>query len=191
MNYSTHVSLLKNIDSGIQNNKSLLTNIDTELSKKKIIFNARLTDGTNEYLAKADYSSSPIDFYWQNDKDVPVYIIKYRFAYTEGTEPSAQELYHSTAFTSNIGAMNSDGDDYESPYITIKDNIDHFTNFQPNANKQQWTTNVGMCYEYDFSYAPIEIGVSRKFGHHIAANINTTDYDTDPIGIIDGYYYES
>ena len=50
-----------------------------DVNKKKIIFNARLTDGTNEYLARDDYSSSPIDFYWENDKGVVVYIVRYRF----------------------------------------------------------------------------------------------------------------
>ena len=48
MNSSRDASLLKSIDSG--------------LNRKKIIFNGRLTDGTNEYLAKANYSSAPIDF---------------------------------------------------------------------------------------------------------------------------------
>ena len=191
MNYSTHVSLLKNINSGIQNNKSLLTDIDTELSKKKIIFRARLTDGTNEYLAKADYSSSPIDFYWQNDKGVPVYIVNYKFIYNDSSEPTAQELYHSTAFDSHIGAMNSDGDDYEAPYITVKSNCDYFSEQQPNNGKCLWVSPQGLLYTSNFDYAPIEIGVSRKFGHHIAADINTTDYDTDPVGIIEGYYYES
>ena len=68
-------------------NNSLLKSIDNDLNRKKIIFKARLTDGTNEYLAKSDYSTSPIDFYWQNDKGVPVYIIKYRFMYPESSEP--------------------------------------------------------------------------------------------------------
>lgn len=175
MNYSKSISLLKSIDN--------------DLNKQKIIFKDRLTDGTNEYLAKANYSSSPIDFYWQNDKDVPVYIVKYKFMYQETNEPTLTELYHSTAFDSNIGALNVAGDDYEAPYITVKDNLDYYNPIQPNFNKQQWTSNPGWCFENDFSYAPIEIGVSRKFGHHIAANINTTEYDTDPVGIIEGYYY--
>ena len=166
-----------------------LKNINTTLNKKKIIFNARLTDGTNEYLEKANYSSSPIDFYWQNDKEVPVYIVKYRFIYPEVSEPSSDELYHSVRFDSKIGAMNSVGDDYEAPYITVKDNKDYYGAIQPNLNKQQWTTNAGWCFENDFSYAPIEIGISRKFGHHIAGNIDGDEFDDDPIGIIDGYYY--
>ena len=166
-----------------------LKNINTTLNKKKIIFKARLTDGTNEYLEKANYSSSPIDFYWENDKGVPVYIIKYRFMYQETNEPTLTQLYHGTAFDSNIGAMNVAGDDYEEPYITVKDNLDYYDTIQPNFGKQTWTSNPGWCFEQDFSHAPIEIGVSRRFGHHIAGNINTTDYDTDPIGIVDGYYY--
>ena len=236
MNVSKSISLLKNIDLGIENNKNLLNGIDVELTsigndlagigatqlqhtsylsststntlssknsltniesdvsdlnRKKIIFKARLTDGTNEYLSRADYSSSPIDFYWQNDKGVPVYVLKYQFTYNDGTEPTAQELYHSTAFDSNIGAMNEAGDDYEAPYITIKDNCDYFFNSQPNSNKQTWVNPQALVYQNDFDYAPIEIGVSRKFGHHISANINTGEYDSDPIGIIEGYYYAS
>ena len=174
MNYSKNISLLKSIDN--------------DLNRNKIIFKGRLTDGTNEYLAKANYSSSPIDFYWQNDKDVPVYVVKYKFMYQETNEPTLTQLYHSTAFDSNIGAMNIVGDDYEAPYITIKDNLDQYDPIQPNFGKQTWTSNPGWCFECDFSVAPIEIGVSRKFGHHIAGNINTTDYDTDPVGIIEGFY---
>ena len=180
MNYSRNISLLKSMDIGI-----------TELNKKKIFFNARLTDGTNEYLDRDDYSNSPIDFYWQNDKGVPVYVANYRFMYVEGSEPTAGELYHSTSFTSKIGAINSTGDDYEAPYITIKDNKDYYRTGQPNDAKQLWTSNAGMVFESDFSLAPIEIGVSRKFGHHIQANIDTSDYDSDPVGIIEGYYYAS
>ena len=168
---------------------SLLKDIHSELSKKKIIFRARLTDGTNEYLPRADYSSSPIDFYWQNDKGVPVYVVKYRFIYNDSSEPTAQELYHSTAFDSHIGAMNIDGDDYEAPYITVKSNCDYFSEQQPNNGKCLWVSPQGLLYTSSFEYAPIEIGINRKFGHHIAANINTSDYDTDPIGIIEGYYY--
>lgn len=176
MNYSKNISLLKSIDN--------------DLNRKKIIFNARLTDGTNEYLPRADYFTSPIDFYWQNDKDVPVYIVKYRFIYVEASEPGPTEMYHTIGnYTSNIGAMNEAGDDYEAPYITIEDNRDYYNPVQPNYNKQSWTNSAGWCFEKDFSHAPIEIGVSRKFGHHIPIDIDTGDYDTDPIGIIDGYYY--
>ena len=167
-----------------------LKNINTTLNKKKIIFSAKLTDGTNEYLPRADYYTTPIDFYWQNDKDVPVYIIKYRFIYVEASEPGPTELYHTNGnYTSNIGAMNEAGDDYEAPYITINDNRDYYDGTQPNVHKQSWTTNAGWSFEKDFSHAPIEIGVSRKFGHHIPIDINTGDYDSDPLGIIEGYYY--
>ena len=172
-------------------NASLLKSIDNNLNRKKIIFNARLTDGTNEYLPRADYSTSPIDFYWQNDKGVPVYIINYKFVYNDSSEPTAQQLYHSTAFDSNIGAMNSDGDDYEAPYITVKDNRDYFSEENVNNAKCLWVSPQGLFYQSNFDYAPIEIGVNRKFGHHIEADINTSDYDTDPVGIIQGYYYES
>ena len=170
---------------------TIKTDVDT-LAKKKIIFNARLTDGTNNYLAKADYSSSPINFYWENDKGTPVYICKYRFIYTETTEPTASQLYHSTAWESKIGAMNSAGNDYIAPYITVNDNKDYLTLLGGNNGaKKQWVSDDGWVYTNDFSEAPIEIGVSRKFGHLIKRNINTSFYDTDPVGIVDGYYYDS
>ena len=175
----------------LSKNTSLLKDIQTELTKTKIYFYDRLTDGTNEYLERANYSSSPIDFYWENDKNVAVYVVKYRFVYTQSSEPTQLQLYHSNAFDSNIGAMNSAGDDYEAPYITVKSNFDYYDAIQPNFSKQQWTSNAGWCFERDFSTAPIKIEANRKFGHRIQANLTTTDYITDPVGIVEGYYYES
>ena len=46
-------------------------------------------------------------------------------------------------------------------------------------------------YRHEFQEAPIEIGISRKFGHHIASNISTADYGDDPVGIVEGYYFTS
>lgn len=172
------------------NVESIKTDVET-LAKKKIIFTARLTDGSNDYLLRADYSSSPINFYWQNDKNTPVYICEYRFIYPEGTEPTQNQLYHSTAWDCNIGAIASVGDSFEVPYITIHDNRDNLHDVNPNAPKQQWTSNITWVFDYHFTEAPIEIGISRKFGHYIAADINTGLYDDDPIGIVSGYYYAS
>ena len=185
---------LSSIDSSTTSNNGLLTNIESDVSdlnRKKILFNARLTDGTNNYLAKADYSSSPIDFYWQNDKNTPVYIYEYRFIYPESTEPTASQLYHSTAWSCNIGCLNSDESAYEAPYITIEDNKDNLHDNNPNAPKQQWVSNTSWVFDYHFDTAPIEVGVSRKFGHNIAADIDTSLYDDNPVGIIEGYYYSS
>ena len=194
MNLSQNITLLKNIDNALSTNLSgIKTDVDT-LAKQKIIFNARLTDGTNEYLARADYDTSPINFYWQNDKGTSVYITNYRFCYTESSEPTSQQLYHSTGWDSKIGALNSAETDYEAPYVTVKDNMNYVYQRNPNASKQQWVSNTTWVYQQDFDTAPIEIGVSRKFGHYIAANIDTSFtslYDTDPVGIIEGYYYAS
>ena len=109
-----------------------LKNINTTLNKKKIIFNGRLTDGTNEYLPRGDYSSSPIYFYWENDKDVPVYITRYTLHYQLSTEPNWNELYSAVPWDSKIGLLNESETDIVAPYITVKDNFD-FMN-EENAN---------------------------------------------------------
>ena len=181
-----------------------LTDIDTDitaikkdvdtLAQTKVIFNARLTDGTNNYLPRSNYSGgNAIDFYWQNDKGTPVYIYKYCFTYPEGSsgEPGHSELYHSTAWDSKIGALNSDEDDYEAPYITVSDNKDYFQNKSSGGVKQTWINNTNYIFQKDFNEAPIEIGISRKFAHNINGNIDTTNYGNDPVGIIEGYYYSS
>ena len=184
MNFARDISLLRSIDIELKN-------VNTSVSEKKILFNARLTDGTNEYLQRGDYSGegNAIDFYWQNDKGTPVYITQYKFCYGETLEPTMQQLYHSTAWDSKIGAMNSAGTDYEAPYITMKDNQDYFYIYNTNDTKKQWVAPIGWVFPNFLENAPIEIGVSRKFGHHINGDINSSIYDTDPVGIIEGYYY--
>ena len=187
-------SKLTDIDTTLDTIQTDVTNIKTDvdtLAKTKVIFNARLTDGSNNYLAKADYSSSPIDFYWSNDRGSTVYIYKYIFTYPEGNEPTESQLYHSTAWASKIGALNSAETDYEAPYITINDNKDYFQNKSSGGVKQTWVSNQCFVFQKDFNDAPIEIGISRKFGHYINANINTNSYDEPPVGIIEGYYFDS
>lgn len=203
MNSSQTISLLKQVKDDTSNilttNSSLSTantaltsikNDSSEINKQnRIAFNAKLTDNTNNYLDRLDYSSSPIIFNWQNDKGVPVFINKYRFTYTESNEPTPSQLYHSTAWDSKIGALNSSGTDFEAPYVTVHDNSSYYSLKNSNAPKQQWVSSSAWLFENDFSDAPIEIGVSRKFGHYIAADLTTTSYDSDPIGRIEGYYY--
>ena len=175
------------------NVSEIKTDVDT-LAKTKVIFNARLTDGSNDYLARSDYSGgNALDFYWQNDKNTPVYIYKYCFAYREGSsgEPTDNELYHSTAWDSKIGALNSGETDYETPYITVSDNKDYFQNKSSGGVKQTWINNTNYIFQKDFNEAPIEIGISRKFGHHINGNIDTTNYGANPTGIIEGFYFSS
>ena len=167
---------------------ALLKNVDATLNRTKILFNATLTDGTNEFLDRVNYTGNPEHFYWQNDKGVPVYIYDYRFCYEQNVEPTAEQLYHSGAWDSKIGLVNDDDTDYEPPYIDIKNNKYMFYNYSTNAGKQQWVSNQHSNFEYHFDKAPIEIGVSRKFGHYIAGNL-TSGYNSDPIGIIEGYYY--
>ena len=184
--YQTKTSL-SNIESDVS---AIKTDVDT-LAKKKIVFNARLSDGSNNYLPRSNYSGSPIDFSWSNGKGSPVYIYQYRFIYPSANEPDSDELYHSTAVASNVGAMNSAGDDYEAPYITVNDNKDYMRGYNGGGRKETWVTDNCFIYRHEFQEAPIEIGISRKFGHHITSNMSTGDYGGDPIGIIDGYYYTS
>ena len=194
-NTATNTLTLSNIGSNTDtintNVSAIKTDVDT-LAKKKIIFNARLTDGTNNYLAKADYSSgNAIDFYWSNNLGSTAYIYKYVFTYPEAQEPTETELYHSTAWDSKIGALNSSETDYEAPYIIVSDNKDYFQNKSSGGVKQTWVSNQCFVFQKEFHEAPIEIGISRKFSHHINANINTADYDDNPVGIIEGYILES
>ena len=167
---------------------SLLKNIDSTLDKKKVYFNAFLSDGTQNALSRLDYTSSPKIFSWQNDKDKPVYIHQYLFCYEDNnnTEPTVTETYHSTAFTSKIGAVNSAGTDFEDPYITMVNNLCYTST---NNSKKTYFSDVGWYWRYEFDEAPVEIGISRKFGHYIAGDFTNGDYDSDPIGIIEGYYY--
>ena len=171
---------------------AIKTDVDT-LAKKKIIFNAKLSDGSNNHLTRSDYSGgNAINFSWQNDKGTQVYIYKYRFTYPEVSgEPGQGNLYHSTAWESKIGALNSGETDYEAPYITVNNNKDYFYAGHNNRTKQQWITTTNYVFQNDFNEAPIEIGISRKFGHYINGNIDTGNYGAPPLGIIDGYYYSS
>ena len=173
----------------ISNNISLIkTDVDT-LAKTKIIFNARLTDGTNDYLNIANYSGgNAINFYWSNNLGSTAYIYKYVFVYPETGEPTQSQLYHFTAWDSNIGALNQSETAYEAPYIVVSDNKDYMSNISAGAPKNTWATNNCFVFQKDFHECPIEIGISRKFGHYINANITSLSSD-DPIGIIEGYYY--
>ena len=189
-------SKLNEIDTTLDNVNTNISEIKTDvdtLAKTKVIFNARLTDGTNNYLARSDYSGgNAIDFYWRNDKGTPVYIYKYVFTYEESTEPTGDQLYHSTAWDSKIGALNSGETDYEAPYITVSDNKDYVANISAGAPKNSWITNTTFVFQKDFHLAPIEIGISRKFGHYINGDFDDVNlYDSNPVGLIEGYYYES
>ena len=189
LNANHHTSKLTEIDTTLE---TISNNVDT-LAKTKVIFNARLTDGTNNYLARSDYSGgNAIDFYWRNDKGTPVYIYKYVFTYEESTEPTGDQLYHSTAWDSKIGALNLDETDYEAPYITVSDNKDYVANISAGAPKNSWVTNTTFVFQKDFNEAPIEIGISRKFAHYINGDFDDTNlYDSNPVGLITGYYYSS
>ena len=196
MNLSHNITLLKQIDTNLNLIQTSTTTSDSALTEinpnNRIIFNAKLSDpSSNLYLDRIDYASSPIIFAWQNPYSVPVYIYKYSFTYTESTEPTSSQLYHGTTFTTKIGAVDSAGTDFEPPYMSYSNNRDHYKTGNSNETKRQWTSDVGWCFEYDFSEAPIEIGVSRKFGHYVAGDFSTSLYDSNPIGNIEGYYYNS
>ena len=123
-------------------------------------------------------------------KGVKVYIHKYTFAYKETSEPTSQELYHSTAWDSKIGALDSAGTDFEAPYKIMKNNM-YYVDRYAQTPKRTWPSDIFWNFSIHFDEAPIEIGVSRKFGHYIAGDFSTADYESDPIGYIDGYYYSS
>ena len=178
MNSSQNINILKNI----QNNQK----------ENRIIFYDKLSDtSSNRYLARIDYTSSPIIFNWENPYNVPVYIFKYTFAYTESSEPTSSQLYHGTTYTAKIGRVDSTNTDFEVPYISIDNNRDHYEQGNSNETKKQWTSDPGWCYEYNFKEAPIKILPGRRFGHYIAGDFSTTSYDSNPIGNIEGYYYNS
>ena len=138
----------------------------------------------------------PIIFEWTNPYDKPVYITHYNLSYWNersggSDEPGYAELYHCpTAQTTKICAVNDNGDDFDDngAYYTQKTNLEMML---PNAltPNQNWVYDDGMWYFfYQFLEAPIEIGVSKKFGHYIAGDFTDSGYDTAPVGIIQGYY---
>lgn len=196
---------LDNVETDIDSIKtdidSIKTNIDTinnnvvdigvTLGAKKVVFNGYLTDGTNNNLARQDYTSSPLIFYWQNPYNKPVYITRYNFSYQEANEPTTSELYHSTAWTTKIGLVNDSNDGFDSNYISYSNNMEWP---HRESAKRTWCSNVNF---WDWRYLlydnnlEIEIGISKRFGHYIAGNINTSDYDTNPVGVVYGYYYDN
>ena len=180
-----------NLDSIETDVSAIKTDVDT-LAKTKVIFNARLTDGSSTTFTRSDYSDSGLgatDFYWQNDKGTQVYITRYRYVYADTSEPTSSQLYHGDSFTSKIGALNSAETDYEAPYITVTNNKNFMYPITAGGVKQTWISDQCFVFQNDFIDAPIEIGVSRKFGHYM--NHNMSGYDGDPIGIVDGYYFSS
>ena len=203
MNASKTQNILKDLKTKINNvetNTSNINEINTKLvdigitlSKNENIkiFSAYLTDGTNEYLANADYTSNPINFTWTNTFDKPVYITRYDFCYPETTAPSSDGMFHSTKFTTKIGAMNDDGNDYENNYITIKQNLEWP---QTNGIKRTFFSNTSWTWICRFNEisAPVCIGISKKFGHYINGDFQLgSNYDDAPTGIINGYYYDN
>ena len=169
---------------------SVLKNIETNQRENRFIFHDKLLDGSsNRYLDRLDYTSLPIIFYWENPYSGPVYIFKYTFAYTQSAEPTSSQLYHGTTYTTNIGTVDSTETAFEVPYISLDNNRDHYEQGNSNETKKQWTSDQGWCYEYDFTEAPIKILPGRRFGHYIAGDFSTGSYSSNPIGNIEGYYY--
>ena len=179
---------LNDVEIELSTIKSDLVDIGVTLGTKKVIFNGKLSESGNEYLTRTDYTSSPVYFAWQNPYDKPVYIYDYQFTYREVDEPSPVEMYHSTSWETKIGAMNQAETDIESPFVSYETNMEQFNNNGVNSTKLTCFTPIGWAFSYNFKEAPIEIGVSRKFGHYIAGDINTNTYETHPRGVIHGYY---
>ena len=193
LNITSINSELQSSNAKLNNIDSALVDIGTTLAPQKVIFSGYLTDGTNEYLPRSDYTSTPLIFYWQNPYDKPVYIQRYNFRYQEAQESSTlDDLYHSPAFTTKIGLVNDTGDDFDSNYITYKQNLEmiDFTT----SSKRTYTSSNYYVYDYIFpenNGTVIEIGVSKKFGHLIASDFQAGQgYDNDPLGIVYGYYYK-
>ena len=187
---------LYNIEEDLTTINNTLVDIGVSLNntapENRVFISGRLTDGTNEYLDTIDYTSSPINFSWTNTFDKPVYIDHYRVSYknSDQTEPQHAQLYHSTAWDMKIGKMNDTGDDYLThSHLLQKNNLDYVRGYFNNPKQTIYQDNHTYNWEYDFSKAPIEIGVSKKFGQYIAGDFSDADiYTTAPVGLIRGYY---
>ena len=206
MNSSKTNNILQNINTSLNNIENDNDNIRSDMAdigvsisrlntRDKIYFSDRLTDGTNDYLERADYASSPIYFSWTNNYDYPVYITDYVFAYRHGSnsEPSSSGTYHSTAFTTKIGKMNDNGDDMDenNSYYTMKTNLEMALDRATQPKRTFNNDNTMWWWRNEFFYAPIKIEPGKKFAHYIAGDFaSETTYHTDPVGIIQGYYYE-
>ena len=173
---------------------NILKDINTSITRDKIYVSGKLTDGTNQYLDKINYTSSPIYFSWTNPYDYTVYITEYTFRYHHNTnsEPSHTNLYHSTAWTSKIGKMNDDGDDMDSiSYYEMNDNIDMMFDIISQPKRSFISDDSMWFWNYSFRDAPIKIEPGKKFGHYIAGDFSSSSvYDTAPVGIIQGYYFD-
>ena len=187
---STSLTKLTDINTELDNIQSELVDIGitlTELNKSnKMWFKQRLDYDGTDYIGYTDYSSSAITGYYENSSNQKQYITEFNFAYEENSDPDVSgDTYHSPKFTTKIGKMNN-SNVFETPYMTIQDNRDQGINmtkmsgFNPNA----------FNWKHDFSEAPIELGVTERFGHYINGNFTNTYYDSWCVGNVIGYYYK-
>ena len=152
----------------------------------KIFFQEPLNYNGNDYLHWTDYTSNPVLGYYRNELSKPIYITEFNFTYEEASEPDVSgDTYHSPAFDCKIGKVDN-SDTFVAPSITIRNNRDQ-TN---NMIKYDSYNPIAYCWKYDFSDAPIELGVSGRFGHYIEGDFSSTYYDSFQYGKIKGYYLE-
>ena len=176
----------------LRHQTSILRSIQSDtadLNKNKIIFNGRMTDGTNEYLPNANYTSSPIYFYWENTTGKTIYIEQYFLVYPTTEDPEWLDLYHSPRWDSKIGLLNEAETDIEEPYITLKYNLDFMNSDTANNVRRTWTSGDVYSFKHNFTRSPMKIEPGRKFAQYIAGNL-TVNTTTPLYGRIEGYYYD-
>ena len=185
----------------LSTNNDTLTNIYDNLvdigvtlrkEENKKIFSAYLMDGSNAYLTRDDYTGGNEEFFaWTNNLGKTAYITRYDFVYIASPNPAPTDLYHSSSFTTRIGLLNESGDEFDENYIQYKQNVEYP---QSNGLKRTLFSPTAWTWHYRFNEisTPIPIEASRQFGHHINGDFQSSEgYDSDPIGIIYGYYYDN
>jgi len=177
-----------NIQTELETINEKLVDIGITLSKdeNKIWFHSRLDYNGNEYLLRDDYTSTPVTGYYENATSKPQYITDYHFVYESVSEPNSAETYHSPAFDGKIGKMTSNNDFIE-PYLSYQSNRD----MAECMIKQEGFEDITYIWKYDFSDAPIELGVSQRFGHLINGDMSSTYYDSWIYTYVHGYYYNN
>ena len=195
----TVISQLSSMNSHLNDIEDYIADIGVSISRihtrDKIYISGKLTDGTNDYLDKIDYTSSPIYFNWTNPYTYPVYITEYTFRYHHNTndEPNWNELYHcATPWTTKIGKMNNTGDDMDSiSYYEINNNLEMMWDYVSQPKRSFISDDNMWIWAHSFRDAPIKIEPNQKFGHYIGGDFSSSSiYNSNPIGNIQGYMYE-
>ena len=182
---------LNNIYAELQTIDTSLDNIESDMTgtnkQGRIFFHSLLEYDGNNYLNKADYTSSPITGFYHNTSANTQYITQFHFSYEHSSnEPTGAEMYHSTAFATKIGKANP-SNVFEAPFMTLNNNYEQADENQKNS---QYNPQV-YDWNYNFEENPIELGVTSKFAHYIAGDFSGADYGSNPVGYVRGYYKTS